>query len=109
MAVQQEIEGQLRAFGLLTAGIHIPCAAIWLARKPNQQLHQMIWDMVCLAAIHACEHGRRTAWAVSTQLSVPDMIETIAIRAAKASFWEALTDFAVTAKVPKSSTYIATY
>ena len=59
--------------------------------------------MVCLAAIHACEHGRRTAWAVSTQLSVPDMIETIATRAAKASFWEALIDFAVSAKVPKAA------
>lgn len=103
VAVQQEIEGQLRAFGLLSAGIHIPCAAVWLARKPNQQLHQMVWDMVCLAAIHACEHGRRTAWAVSTQLSVPDMIETIATRAAKASFWEALIDFAVSAKVPKAA------
>jgi hypothetical protein len=102
-AVRCEIENQLTAFGLLSAGTRIPCSAIWLARPPHRRLHRLVWDMVCLAAVHAFEHGRRTAWAVSSQLSVPDMIETVAVRAAAASFWEALTDFAVTAKVPKTA------
>jgi phage antirepressor YoqD-like protein len=31
------------------------------------------------------------------------MIETVAIHAAKASFWEALTDFAVTIKIPNTA------
>jgi len=103
VAVRREIESQLVIFGLLPAGTRIPCSAIWLARPPHRRLHRLVWDMVCLAAIHAFEHGRRTAWAVSSQLNVPDIIETVAVRAAKASFWEALTDFAVTAKVPKTA------
>jgi hypothetical protein len=85
IAVRREIERQLLIFGLLPAGTRIPCSAIWLARPPHRRLHRLVWDMVCLAAVHAFEHGRRTAWAVSSQLSVPDMIETIAVRAAKAS------------------------
>ena len=103
VAVRREIEGQLVAFGLLPAGAHIPCSAVWLARLPHQQMHRFVWDMVCLAAVHAFEHGRRTAWAVSSHIDVPDMVETVAVRAAKASFWEALTDIAVTAKLPKTA------
>ena len=59
--------------------------------------------MVSLAAIHAFERGRRTAWAVSDQLGVPVLIEQIATRAAVGAFWEALADFAATAKVPRSA------
>ena len=59
----------------------------------------MIWDMVCLAAIHACDCGRRTAWAVSHQIDVPNLVELVATRAATAAFWEALADFAATVKV----------
>ena len=103
VAVRREIESQLLIFGLLPAGSRIPCSAIWLARPPHRRLHRLVWDMVCLAAVHAFEHGRRTAWAVSSHLNVPDMIETVAIRAAKASFWEALTDFAVTIKIPNTA------
>ena len=56
--------------------------------------------MVCIAAIHAFEHGRRVAWAVSHRLDVPVLVEQVAVRAAVGSFWEALADFAATARVP---------
>ena len=99
VAVRLDIERQLIAFGLLPEGLHIACSAVWLACLPHRQLHRLIWDMVCLAAIHACEFGRRTAWAVSHQANVPNVVELVAVRAAKAAFWEALADFAATVKI----------
>ena len=103
VAVRHEVESQLRAFGLLAAGVAVPCSALWLACKPHHSLHCLVWDMVSLAAIHAFERGRRAAWAVSDQLGVPALIEQIATRAAVGAFWEALADFAATAKVPRSA------
>lgn len=87
IAVRHEMASQLLVFGLLPARTCVPCSAVWLARPPHRRLHRLVWDMVCLAAIHAFQHSRRTAWALSSQLSVPGMIETIAVRAVKASFW----------------------
>ena len=56
--------------------------------------------MVCLAAVHAFEKGRRAAWAVSSDLGVPQLVEQVAVRAAVGAFWDALADFAATARVP---------
>jgi hypothetical protein len=53
--------------------------------------------MVCLAVIHAFEHGRKVAWAVSQQLNIRVLVEQVAVRAAVGSFWYALADFAATA------------
>ena len=100
VAVREEVERQLRAFNLLTAGENLPCRALWLACAPHRDVHRLVWDMVCLAAIHACEHGRRVAWAVSCRLGVPVLVEQVAIRAAVGGFWDALADFAATARVP---------
>jgi hypothetical protein len=57
--------------------------------------------MVCLAAIHAFEKGRRAAWAVASDLVVPVLVEQVAVRAALGAFWDALADFAATARVPR--------
>jgi len=100
-AVRHEVESQLIAFGFLAAGASLPCSAIWLACKPYAGMHRLVWDMVCLAAIHAFERGRRAAWAVSDQLSVPVLVEQVAVRSAVGAFWEALADFAATSKVPR--------
>jgi hypothetical protein len=37
---------------------------------------------------------------VAQQLQVPVLVEQVAVRAAKGTFWDALADFAATAKVP---------
>jgi hypothetical protein len=101
VAVRKDVESQLRAFNLLAAGASLPCSALWLACAPHHDLHWLIWDMVCLAAIHAFEHGRRVAWAVSQQLNVRVLVGQVAVRAAVGSFWDALADFAATARLPR--------
>jgi hypothetical protein len=106
VAVRTEVEGQLRAFNLLAAGASLPCArsALWLACAPHRDMHRLIWDMVCLAAIKAFEHGRRVAWAVSQRIGVPVLVEQVAVRAAVGAFWDshdAIADFAATARVPR--------
>lgn len=63
-----EVEGQLASCGIhcmLPAGERLPSAAVWLAHKPHPDIMQLVWDMVCLAAVHAMERGRRAAWAVA--------------------------------------------
>jgi hypothetical protein len=100
VAVRREVESQLRAFTLLPAGAVLPCRAIWLACPPHNAVHRLVWDMVCLAAVHAFEKGRKAAWAVSSDLGVPQLVEQVAVRAAVGAFWDALADFAATARVP---------
>lgn len=100
VAVREEVTSQLRACHMLAAGDSLPCRSLWLACTPHHNVHRLIWDMVCIAAIHAFEHGRRVAWAVSHRLDVPVLVEQVAVRAAVGSFWEALADFAATARVP---------
>lgn len=58
------------------------------------------WDIVCIAAIHAFDVGRRAVWAVLHRLNVPVFVEQVAVRAAVDAFWDALADFAATARVP---------
>jgi hypothetical protein len=100
VAVREEVTSQLRACHMLAAGESLPCRALWLACTPHHDVHRLIWDMVCIAAIHAFEHGRRVAWAVSHRLDVPVLVEQVAVRAAVGSFWDALADFAATARIP---------
>jgi hypothetical protein len=67
VAVCTEVESKLRAFNLLTAGASLPCSALWLPCAPHHDMHWLVLDMVCLAVIHAFEHGRKVAWVVSHQ------------------------------------------
>jgi hypothetical protein len=63
--------------------------------------------MVCLAAIHAVDRGRCTAWAtycpyLRLLLLLTVLVEQVAGRAAVAAFWSALADFAAaTVVVPR--------
>ncbi len=102
-AVQQEILHQLAASGIMPATANLPCSAIWLACLPSPQIHRLIWDLVCLAAVHAMDIGRRTAWAVSQRLDASQLVEHIAARAARGAFWDALADFAATLKIPRAA------
>ena len=109
VAVRHEIEGQLRAHRVgegapwLAADRDLRCAEVWLGVKPCRELHRMVWDMVCLAAIGAMDFGRRVAW--STAADAPTLpllaVERIAGRAAVGEFWRVLADFAVSAVVPQ--------
>jgi hypothetical protein len=54
-------EAQLRIKGWLLADSRLRCDALWLGVKPHHALHRMVWDMVCLAAIHAMSVGRNAA------------------------------------------------
>lgn len=51
--------------------------------------------------MHACEHGRRVAWAASQRLGDPVLDEQVAVRAAPGDFQDALADFAAAAGVPQ--------
>jgi hypothetical protein len=66
-------------------------------------------DMVCLAAIHAVDRGRCTAWATAPSLTTPVLVERVAGRAAVTAFWSALADFAATLVVPtRQRTFLLT-
>jgi hypothetical protein len=100
-AVRDEVETQLRAKGWLAADRGLRCDALWMGVKPHCSLHRLVWDMVCLAVVHAMNAGRRAAWQVSHQLPTPDLVLVVAQKVARASFWSVLADFAASAVVPR--------
>ena len=75
--------------------------------KPHPGLLCIVWDMVCLAAVHAMNVGRCTAWAVShaeNGAALPYLaVERIASRAATVAMWDVLADFAATAVIPPAA------
>ena len=60
--VRQEVESQLRAKNMLAVGARLSCSHVWKGVKPHPALHDMVWDMVCLAAVHAMNVSRQAAW-----------------------------------------------
>jgi hypothetical protein len=100
VAVRTEIEQQLVAAGMRPRGGRVACSAVWLGRLPHVRMHRFVWDLVCLAAIHAMNVGRSAAWAVSRGVEAAALVDSVAAKAAKAAFWDALADFAATAHVP---------
>ena len=99
--VRQEVESQLRAKDMLAVGARLSCSHIWKGVKPHPGLHGMVWDMVCLAAVHAMNVGRQAAWSVSRRLETPDLVAGVVKKVARAAFWSVLADFAVSAVVPR--------
>jgi hypothetical protein len=63
----------------------------------------MVWDMVCLAAIHAMNVGRQAAWSVADRVASPDLVANVVKQIVKAAFWNVLADFAVSAVLPMSA------
>lgn len=74
------------------AGRAVPRHAIWLCRAPPG-IHAGVWDLVCLAAIAAMDHGRRVLYALSTGPPPGAPLAAVAGRTARARFWSHLTDF----------------
>ena len=102
-AVREEVEGQLAAFGMLQAGQRLRCSHLWLGVPPHADVHQLVWDFVCLAFAHACERGRKAAWAVGQGLQACDLVGRVAVLAARGGLWDVLADFAATARVPRAA------
>lgn len=55
LAVRAELERVLQR--------PVSLASLWLLRPPSPAVRQEVWDVACLAALGAMEHGRRRAWA----------------------------------------------
>ena len=82
-------------------GAPVPRAAVWLARPPAA-VYGGVWDVVCLAAVAAMDHGRRLLWALSTG---PPPVAPLAVTAAHtacARFWSHLSDFVALRAAPAS-------
>jgi hypothetical protein len=107
VAVRTALESQLIACGVVPVGFRLSTTDLWLGRKPldSSRLHRLVWDMVCLAAIHAMDRGRCTAWATAPSLTTPVLVEQVAGRAAVAAFWSALADFAAMLLCPDASVH----
>jgi hypothetical protein len=85
-----------------SSSVFLPCSALWLACAPHRDMHRLIWDVVCLAAIHAFEHGRRVAWAVSQRMACLYMCWWSKWRCGRRLvLFDAIADFAATARVPR--------
>ena len=95
-----ELEQQLVAAGMAPNGGRIACSALWLGCLPHVRMHRFVWDLVCLAAIHALNVGRSAAWAVSRGVEAAAVVHSVAVKAATAAFWDALAEFATTVSVP---------
>jgi hypothetical protein len=76
-------------------------ASIWLARAPAT-VYNGVWDVVCLAAVAAMDHGRRCMYALSTGPPSATPFHVIASRSAVARFWSLLADFVSLRCVPAS-------
>ena len=80
---------------------------VLLAQPPSSRLHVGIWRVVCLAAICALDHVRRTACAIalagvpSQAASAPASVLTMLNRAVT-RFWDMLTDFCALNTAPLS-------
>jgi hypothetical protein len=101
--VRQEVESQLRAKNMLGVAVRLSCSHVWKGMKPHPGLHGMVWDMVCLAAVHAMNVGRQAAWSVSHRLETSDLVADVVRKVARAAFWNVLADFAVSAVVPNAA------
>jgi hypothetical protein len=87
---------------------------LWLMQPPPGVTHPGIWQVTCLAALSAMEHGRKRLWLHHLNPPDPDPAQpdapplpatTTAATAATMYFWDSLADFcttpaAATATVP---------
>ena len=81
LAVRAELERVLHR--------SVSLSSLWLLRPPSPGVHQTVWDVACLAALGAMEHGRRCAWAPqATQQAAPS--PAVVAASAVTHFWRLL-------------------
>jgi hypothetical protein len=68
---------------MLAADRRVLCGQLWLREKPHYGMHHMVWDMVCLAAIHAMNVGRQAAWSVADRVESPELVANVVKRIVK--------------------------
>ena len=83
------------------AGAALTPAAIWLARPPPG-VHGGIWDVVCLSAVAAMDHGRSRMYQLDSGPASTVPTPLLASRSAVACFWRLLTDFVSLRSLPQS-------
>ena len=70
---------------------------MWLLHAPPC-VNATVWAMVCVAAVHAMEHGRRVLWARSLSVEGRGLPRSVLVSSVAAlvvaQFWLALYDFA---------------
>ena len=85
----------------LGGGVAVDRERLWLVQTPPG-VQQCAWDVVCLAAVSAMEHGRRRAKALVTQGSLQRVqIVRLAAAEAAANFWGRLASFVAQGPAPK--------
>ena len=83
------------------AGADLTATNIWLARPPLG-VHGGVWDVVCLAAVAAMDHGRRRMYAMSQRPPSQTSPRLVASSSAVAHFWRLLSDFVSLRSAPHS-------
>jgi hypothetical protein len=87
----------IRAVLLATAGVPVQQQHVWLLQPPTPAVQRVVWQVVCLAALEAMEHGRRQLWRLAhgTDPPVPaELAVPAASQLATARFTDLLQDFA---------------
>ena len=89
----------------------LSCADVWLLSPPSaQNLHKGPWALICMAALHAMELGRRHLWRAVRKankslvpLTAPEAAELVTCTSARAAIWlwALLQDFADLQDIPK--------
>lgn len=76
-------------------------AALWLARPPPA-VHRGVWQVVCLAAVAAMDHGRKRMYALSSGPPPATPLHVSCARSSVARFWDLLSDFVALRCAPDS-------
>lgn len=76
-------------------------AALWLARPPPA-VHRGVWEVVCLAAVAAMDHGRKRMYALSLGPPPETPLHVSSARSSVARFWDLLSDFVALRCAPDS-------
>jgi len=82
-------------------GAPVTRAAVWLARSPPA-VYSGVWDVVCLAAVAAMDHGRRLMYALGSGPAPAAPLSVVAAGAARARFWSHLAEFVAFRSAPAS-------
>ena len=83
------------------SGSFVSRDALWLVRCPDG-LDQEVWDVVCLAALSAIEHGRRYLKAGGRPHGPEASLVQRACAASVADFWGRLSGFVALGRTPDS-------
>ena len=83
-----------------TAGCPVTMAMLWLVRSPGE-VHSLVWDVVCLAALGAMDDARICLkGCVRDQVASGVAVATATSRAV-ASFWGRISDFVALHAAPR--------